>query len=293
MTKKSKDPTPIQKKIVEFIEKCIRTRGIPPSIKEIGTSVGLSSSSSVHHQLQNLERLGLIRRDPTKSRCIEIVKRADIAINALPVPDTQNEVHDPAPQSSRGKSADNADIATTEGLCLKEEAGEEMPVRHENRERISSPHDASIINEEADTKEKAELHNYPLFIYESSNPVEKDEGRSLSLKAETILLPVDFIGTRDAFLLEMDGDSMKDIGILGGDFCIVRQGNTPRDGDIVACKIEDEVTVKRFFNGPGYYILEPENHRYRRILVKDALFLGRVIGVLRNWERKTGGSQEM
>ncbi|MHC9540708.1 MAG: LexA family protein [Vulcanimicrobiota bacterium] len=287
MAKKSEDPTPIQKKIVEFIEKCIRTRGIPPSIKEIGSSVGLSSSSSVHHQLQNLERLGLIRRDPTKSRCIEIVKRTGAADDSSTLSGMQNEVHGAALPAIEENTADTV----SEGESpLKEQIEEKKPESHQYTEQITAPHDASDAK---DTEEKAEIHRYPLFIYESSNTAESDGGQNRSLKAETILLPIDFVGTIEAFLLEMDGDSMKEAGILEGDFCIIRQGNTPRDGDIVACKIDEEVTIKRFFNGPGYYILEPENHRYRRILVKDALFLGRVIGVLRNWERKTGNSQDL
>jgi repressor LexA len=287
MAKKSEAPTPIQKKIVEFIEKCIRTRGIPPSIKEIGTSVGLSSSSSVHNQLQNLERLGLIRRDPTKSRCIEIVKRAGAADDSPTLSGMQNEVCD-ADLPAMEESAAGA-VAEGESI-LNEKIEEKKPEMHQYAEQIATPHD---VPAGADAEWKAEIHRYPLFIYESSNPAESDGGQNRSLKAETILLPVDFVGTIDAFLLEMDGDSMKEAGILEGDFCIIRQGNTPRDGDIVACKIEDEVTIKRFFNGPGYYILEPENHRYRRIIVKDTLFLGRVIGVLRNLERKTGNSQDL
>jgi len=287
MAKKSEAPTPVQKRIVEFIEKCIRTRGIPPSIKEIGASVGLSSSSSVHHQLQNLERLGLIRRDPTKSRCIEIVKRTDTSGDSQRLSVLQNEVCDDAPPAMEENPADKM----TEGdPPLQEGIEEKKPESREHAEPITEPHNASPAPA---AEEREEIHRYPLFIYDSSNSSEDDREQSRNLKAETILLPIDFIRTTDAFLLEMDGDSMKEAGILEGDLCIIRQGNTPRDGDIVACKIDDEVTIKRFFNGPGYYILEPENHRYRRILVKDALFLGRVIGVLRNWERKTGNSQEL
>lgn len=291
MTRKSEEPTPIQKKIVEFIEKCIRARGIPPSIKEIGSSVGLSSSSSVHNQLQNLERLGLIRRDPTKSRCIEIVRRSDappVSETAADEADVYHDYDHAPPQGSDGDEK-TADRECTDGQS-PEEAHQETAESHEHADQRAASQAGmdGAIREETDG-----IHRYPLFIYEGSHESEGGAEQSRNLKADTIPLPVDFIGTREAFLLEMDGDSMKEAGILEGDFCIIRQGNTPRDGDIVACKIEDEVTVKRFFNGPGYYILEPENHRYRRILVKDALFLGRVIGVLRNWERKTGISQDL
>jgi repressor LexA len=62
--------TPRQRRILEFIAETVRTRGYPPTVREIGEAVGLTSSSSVHSQLANLERRGLLRRDPTKPRAI-------------------------------------------------------------------------------------------------------------------------------------------------------------------------------------------------------------------------------
>ena len=62
--------TPRQRRILEFIGRTVRDRGYPPTVREIGEAVGLTSSSSVHSQLANLERKGLLRRDPTKPRAI-------------------------------------------------------------------------------------------------------------------------------------------------------------------------------------------------------------------------------
>src|SRR6476661_2566946 len=64
--------TPRQRRIVEFIRGTVRERGYPPTVREIGEAVGLTSSSSVHAQLANLERRGLLRRDPTKPRAMEL-----------------------------------------------------------------------------------------------------------------------------------------------------------------------------------------------------------------------------
>lgn len=58
--------------ILEFIKKEIRTKGYPPAVREIGEAVGLSSSSTVHGHLAQLEEKGYIRRDPTKPRAIEV-----------------------------------------------------------------------------------------------------------------------------------------------------------------------------------------------------------------------------
>jgi repressor LexA len=59
-----------QERILTFIAETVRKRGYPPTVREIGEAVGLTSSSSVHSQLANLERKGLLRRDPTKPRAI-------------------------------------------------------------------------------------------------------------------------------------------------------------------------------------------------------------------------------
>ena len=62
------DNTPRQERILTFIHETVRDRGYPPTVREIGEAVGLTSSSSVHAQLANLERKGLLHRDPTKPR---------------------------------------------------------------------------------------------------------------------------------------------------------------------------------------------------------------------------------
>ncbi len=64
--------TPRQREILEVIEQHQRDRGFPPSVREIGEAVGLTSPSTVHAHLATLQRLGFLRRDPTKPRAIEV-----------------------------------------------------------------------------------------------------------------------------------------------------------------------------------------------------------------------------
>ena len=64
--------TPRQRRVLEFLRSSIEQRGYPPSIREIGQSVGLASSSSVAHQLKALESKGFIRRDPNRPRALEV-----------------------------------------------------------------------------------------------------------------------------------------------------------------------------------------------------------------------------
>ena len=66
------DITARQQRILDFIGETVRTRGYPPTVREIGEAVGLTSSSSVHAQLANLERMGLLHKDPTKPRAMSL-----------------------------------------------------------------------------------------------------------------------------------------------------------------------------------------------------------------------------
>jgi|SRR6185437_10871158 len=61
-----------RQQILDFIMDCIRERGYPPSVREIGEAVGLASSATVHSHLAVLQREGYLRRDPTKPRAMEL-----------------------------------------------------------------------------------------------------------------------------------------------------------------------------------------------------------------------------
>jgi repressor LexA len=61
-----------QRKVLEVIRSSVTTRGYPPSIREIGDAVGLTSTSSVAHQLRTLERKGFLRRDPNRPRAVDV-----------------------------------------------------------------------------------------------------------------------------------------------------------------------------------------------------------------------------
>ena len=76
-----------QQEILACIKSNLRAKGYPPSVREIGKSVGLSSSSTVHFHLGKLESLGFIRRDPTKPRAIEVMDESSWRGKTLiPVP---------------------------------------------------------------------------------------------------------------------------------------------------------------------------------------------------------------
>src|SRR5919106_439841 len=82
-----KDLTKRQREIFDFISRYLSRHGYPPTVREIGKAVGLHSSSTVHAHLSKLERLGVLRRDPSKPRAMEVlVERAKKAIRPTGLP---------------------------------------------------------------------------------------------------------------------------------------------------------------------------------------------------------------
>src|ERR1700751_2411902 len=71
-----RDLTKRQQEIFDFIKRYAEQNGYPPTVRDIGKAVGLASSSTVHAHLANLEKIGLLRRDPSKPRAIELLDRA-------------------------------------------------------------------------------------------------------------------------------------------------------------------------------------------------------------------------
>ena len=192
-----------QRKILEVIREAVNGRGYPPSIREIGEAVGLTSTSSVPSQLAALERKGFIRRDPTKPRAIELlVDRAKKAV---------------------------------------------------------SPGGLPLVGQVA-----------------AGQPVLAEENIE-----EYVEVPPIAGGDDGEFVLRVNGDSMKDAGILEGDFVVVRPQPTAADGEIVVALVGDEATVKRFFKERDHVRLQPENEALDPILSPDVQVLGRVVGVCR------------
>jgi repressor LexA len=77
------DLTKRQQEIFDFIKRYSAKNGYPPTVRDIGKAVGLASSSTVHAHLANLEKLGLLRRDPTKPRALELLDRAVDSVRSV------------------------------------------------------------------------------------------------------------------------------------------------------------------------------------------------------------------
>ena len=104
----------------------------------------------------------------------------------------------------------------------------------------------------------------------------------------TVVVDRDFLMRQEnVFALRVQGDSMKDAGILNGDLVFARQQKTADKGQVVVALIGDEATVKYYYPEVGRIRLEPANDAYRPIIVdasiQDFSIVGRVIGVLRRY----------
>jgi repressor LexA len=97
----TRDPalTERQRTILEVIRSSVTTRGYPPSIREIGDAVGLTSTSSVAHQLRTLERKGFLRRDPNRPRAVDVRSADEVELaTATPIVSTDVAGSDALPE---------------------------------------------------------------------------------------------------------------------------------------------------------------------------------------------------
>lgn len=87
----------------------------------------------------------------------------------------------------------------------------------------------------------------------------------------------------ELFMLKVKGDSMINAGILDGDFVIVEQSQTARNGQMVVALVDDSATVKTFYKENGHFRLQPENDALSPIIVDEVSILGVVTGVFRKY----------
>ncbi len=87
------------------------------------------------------------------------------------------------------------------------------------------------------------------------------------------------------FALRVKGDSMIKCGILSGDIIIAEKTPVAQAGDIVVALIDDEATVKRFYKEEGHFRLQPENDDYAPIICDEVIILGKVISLIRYFNK--------
>ena len=210
------DLTKRQQEIFDFIKRCSAKYGYPPTVRDIGKAVGLASSSTVHAHLANLEKLGLLRRDPSKPRAIELLDRVREDVG-----------------SAVGSAVENALGVLRPGLPLVGQVAAGSPILAEEN-----------------------IEDY-------------------------VQVPPIAGGEEGEYVLRVRGESMKDVGILEGDYVVVRPQDTAGDGEIVVALVGEEATVKRFFQEDDHVRLQPENATLEPLRTREVRVLGRVVAVFR------------
>lgn len=99
---------------------------------------------------------------------------------------------------------------------------------------------------------------------------------------DTFTLPSNLFSGDDLFVLNVQGNSMINIGMYDGDKIVVKRQNTASNGEIVVALVEDSATVKRFYKRNGKVILHPENDDMEDFIFDDVIILGKVVGLMRS-----------
>ena len=99
---------------------------------------------------------------------------------------------------------------------------------------------------------------------------------------DKIVISDNFFTGSNLFCLKVKGESMIDAGIFNGDYVVINKQPVANNGEIVACLIDNDATVKRFYKENGFFRLQPENSAMSPIFTDHVEVLGKVVGLIRN-----------
>jgi repressor LexA len=150
------DLTKRQQEIFDFIKRYSAKYGYPPTVRDIGKAVGLASSSTVHAHLSNLERIGLLRRDPSKPRAIELLDRAAAGVRSLVRPGLPLVGQVAAGQPVLAEE-NIEDYVPTPGLAGGEEGDYLLRVRGDSMENVGILDGDIVVVKRQDVAEDGEI----------------------------------------------------------------------------------------------------------------------------------------
>lgn len=99
---------------------------------------------------------------------------------------------------------------------------------------------------------------------------------------DKVVVSENLFSGNNMFVLKVKGDSMINVGIYDGDLVVISKQSVANNGEIVACLIDNEATVKRYYKENGFFRLQPENSFMRPIITDHLQILGKVVGLIRN-----------
>lgn len=236
-----------QKKLLDYISQEMYQTGICPSYDEMRQALELKSKSGIHRIIGSLEERGFIRKLPNRARALEILKTVD---------DYQ--------PNAPGNANESTNI--TPKLSMLPPTTDPTPMA----DKISPYKDM----------ESAEIPM--LGKIAAGTPIE-----SISTPDYFVGFPLSMLGGADEhYSLQVDGDSMIDVGIFDGDTVLIEKCNTARDGDVVVALIDrEEATLKTLFRKNNAVHLQPQNNTHKtQIYPPDRVEIqGRLVGLLRKY----------
>lgn len=238
-----------QFQLLSFIDKTLCGTGISPSYDEMKAALNLKSKSGIHRLISGLEERGFIRRLPHRARALEVLK----------LPENMNNRYSGI--TGQGKGHFGANVING-----------------------SFNDNAGISNNPVDvTGTVTESLRLPLFgRIAAGTPIEalRDSSNSIDVPARMVA------SNSEHYALEVDGDSMIDVGIYDGDTVIIQTAENAENGSIVVALIEGrEATLKRLRRKGDSVALEPANKKYEtRIFGPDQVQIqGRLVGLMRSY----------
>ena len=207
-----------ERKILNYMKEEIKTKGYPPTVREICTAIGIKSTSTAHKDIESLVRQGYLVKDPSKPRALMVVD---------PHADKK------APAERNTEVLERSDVV-----------------------------DIPVVGRVA-----------------AGTPILAEQNIE-----DTFPVPARYAAGGTSYMLRVRGESMIEAGIMDGDYILVEQQQTARNGEIVVAMVdgfESEATVKTFYKEADHIRLQPENSSMSPIIVKDVKILGKVKGVFR------------
>jgi repressor LexA len=145
---------------------------------------------------------------------------------------------------------------------------------------INKSRTIEVVREEGAEGEEAATRSVPILgTVAAGKPIFAEE----NFEGE-IAIPAQMLKRGNYFALRVRGDSMRDAGILSGDYAIIQERETAENGEIVVAMVDEAVTLKRFFKERNRVKLQAENPAYPPLFTTDVRVLGKLAGIIRNYD---------
>jgi repressor LexA len=244
-----------QKELLLLIHGRVQETGVPPSFDEMKDALELKSKSGIHRLITALEERGFIRRLPHRARALEIIKMPE----ALEEEAHQRRAGGFTPQVIEGGAQDRRPAV--------------------GRMTRPAPSSVAAADRIADATNTIDV---PLMGRIAAGvPISAIQDHT-----QNIPCPQALLGPGEHFALEVQGDSMIEVGIHDGDMVIIRRTDTASSGDIIVALVEkEEATLKRLRKRGASVALEAANPNYptREYTSDQVQIQGRLVGLMRRY----------